>query len=130
MFEISKQIELDCGHRVPLHESKCKNLHGHRYVVEMTIWGPLVEAGAESGMVKDFGFMKKMLMDVVHDIYDHCLIMQFSDPLVKLLVNDLNLLESVSKQLTDDPTSDKSVAALQGHEDIKIILIRDRKSVV
>lgn len=123
MFEISKCIELDCGHRVPLHESKCRNLHGHRYTVEMTISGPLVEAGAESGMVKDFGFIKSILMSNVSAPFDHSLILQFSDPLVKTLIDDISELEVINREISDDPTSTWSIISIQGHEGIKINLI-------
>lgn len=122
MFEISKEIELDCGHRVPLHQSKCKNLHGHRYTVQLTISGPLVEAGAESGMVKDFGFLKEILMKVVHDPYDHKLILQFSDPLADCLCDSLNLL-AIRAGITDDVHTGTCVAEIGGFEGIRIILI-------
>lgn len=29
-FSCTRRLEFDAGHRVPLHESKCKNPHGHR----------------------------------------------------------------------------------------------------
>jgi 6-pyruvoyltetrahydropterin/6-carboxytetrahydropterin synthase len=71
MFIISKEIEFDAGHRVPLHESKCKNPHGHRYKVRATISGELITEGPESGMVRDFGNIKALLTRYVHDVYDH-----------------------------------------------------------
>src|SRR5689334_56372 len=72
-MRISRQIEFDAGHRVPNHASKCKNPHGHRYVVEATIDGDLNQTAGDSqeGMVLDFGFLKRLLMEHVHDVLDH-----------------------------------------------------------
>lgn len=86
---ISKWIEFDAGHRVPNHKSKCRNLHGHRYRVEVSIMGPVgKEAGtSDEGMVKDFGDLKEHLTRFVHDRYDHGLILYQDDPVASLLLN-------------------------------------------
>jgi 6-pyruvoyltetrahydropterin/6-carboxytetrahydropterin synthase len=75
MFTISKEIEFDAGHRVPLHESKCKNPHGHRYRVVAHVFGELITEGPESGMVRDFSIVKQLLTKHVHDRFDHGFIM-------------------------------------------------------
>lgn len=79
MFEISKEIEFDAGHRVPLHASKCKNPHGHRYRVVAYIEGELITEGPESGMVRDFSVVKQLLTERVHDVYDHGFIIHEDD---------------------------------------------------
>lgn len=71
MYVISKEIEFDAGHRVPLHESKCKNPHGHRYKVKAMVAGDLITEGPETGMVRDFSIIKELLTKRVHDVYDH-----------------------------------------------------------
>jgi 6-pyruvoyltetrahydropterin/6-carboxytetrahydropterin synthase len=76
---ISKEIEFDAGHRVPLHASKCKNPHGHRYKVTAYIEGELITEGPESGMVRDFSIVKQLLTEHVHDVYDHGFIVADSD---------------------------------------------------
>lgn len=78
-YEIDKEIEFDAGHRVPLHESKCKNPHGHRYRVVATIEGELITQGPESGMVRDFSIVKDCLTRLVHDKYDHGFIIAETD---------------------------------------------------
>jgi 6-pyruvoyltetrahydropterin/6-carboxytetrahydropterin synthase len=72
---ITKRIEFDAGHRVPLHTSKCRNPHGHRYVVELEIDGDV----PVDGMVLDYGIMKQALMARVHDRFDHSMILQNVD---------------------------------------------------
>jgi 6-pyruvoyltetrahydropterin/6-carboxytetrahydropterin synthase len=70
---VVKQIEWDMGHRVMNHESKCKNIHGHRYKVEISLEGNLIEKSGDSseGMVIDFGDIKKIATQYVHDVLDH-----------------------------------------------------------
>lgn len=78
-FSISKEIEFDAGHRVPLHASKCKNPHGHRYKVQAFVTGELITEGPESGMVRDFSIIKQLLTERVHDVYDHGFIVHDQD---------------------------------------------------
>ena len=78
-FNVSKEIEFDAGHRVPLHESKCRNPHGHRYRVVATLMGELQDKGAAAGMVLDFTDIKNALTELVHDVYDHGFIIQRTD---------------------------------------------------
>lgn len=79
MYVINKEIEFDAGHRVPLHESKCKNPHGHRYKIRAFIEGELITTGPESGMVRDFSIVKQLLTERVHDKYDHGFIVHEDD---------------------------------------------------
>ncbi len=71
MGQIMRKIEIDMGHRIPSHHSKCKNVHGHRYVIEATYEGPKIEEGPEEGMLIDFGFIKEDMMMYIHDLFDH-----------------------------------------------------------
>ena len=72
-FSVTKEVEFDMGQRVPNHKSKCANPHGHRYTVQATCRGDLVqESGAsDEGMVLDFGDIKKALVECIHDKFDH-----------------------------------------------------------
>lgn len=78
-YVIQKEIQFDAGHRVPLHESKCKNPHGHRYRVVAHVMGELITEGPESGMVRDFSIVKKLLTEEVHDRFDHGFIISTED---------------------------------------------------
>ncbi len=64
----TRKIEFDAAHRVMLHESKCKNLHGHRYVVEVTAQAPELDA---LGRVVDFGVLKDKLGGWIDEHWDH-----------------------------------------------------------
>jgi 6-pyruvoyltetrahydropterin/6-carboxytetrahydropterin synthase len=90
MYEITKEIEFDAGHRVPLHASKCKNPHGHRYRVQAGILGELITEGPESGMVRDFSIVKELLTEYAHDKYDHGFIVADHDELMLMALGELN----------------------------------------
>lgn len=79
LFTISRRIEIDAAHRVPDHGSKCFAIHGHRYVVEAVAQGPLHPTGEQKGMVMDFGFLKEIMVSVIHDQCDHGLILWEDD---------------------------------------------------
>lgn len=76
---ISKEIEFDYAHRVPKHESKCKNLHGHRGTVIAEISGDLIEDGPQTDMLLDYSYLKEILMDHIDKLCDHGIILSFSD---------------------------------------------------
>jgi len=78
-FSVSKEIEFDAGHRVPDHASKCRNPHGHRYKVRAHVVGDLQTEGSSTGMVIDFGDIKKQLTEKVHDVFDHGFIVHEED---------------------------------------------------
>ncbi len=64
----TRKLEFDAAHRVKRHESKCKNLHGHRYVVEVTAEAPELDA---LGRVVDFGVLKEKLGTWLDENWDH-----------------------------------------------------------
>jgi 6-pyruvoyltetrahydropterin/6-carboxytetrahydropterin synthase len=72
-ISITRRIEFDAGHRIPDHRSQCRNLHGHRYVLEVTVSGEVKNAPGdpENGMVIDFGALKDILRAEVADPWDH-----------------------------------------------------------
>ena len=53
-------MEFDAGHRIPNHKSSCRNLHCHRYAIEVSLSGDIIQEENESdfGMVIDFKEIK------------------------------------------------------------------------
>jgi 6-pyruvoyltetrahydropterin/6-carboxytetrahydropterin synthase len=83
MYSIQRSIEIDAGHRVPTHGSKCRSPHGHRYQIDARcVARDLPGHGEESGMVMDFGFLKEEMTSVIHDPCDHAFILDVSDELL------------------------------------------------
>lgn len=78
MPTITRRFEWDAAHRVLNHESKCKNLHGHRYSAEVTVSTPELDA---IGRVVDFGVLKSIIGKWIDDHWDHNILLNSEDPL-------------------------------------------------
>ena len=78
---ITKSIEIDMGHRVMNHASKCKNLHGHRYKIEVGVDDKLItkKGVSDEGMVIDFSALKKIMIHTIDLDYDHWFIISIED---------------------------------------------------
>jgi 6-pyruvoyltetrahydropterin/6-carboxytetrahydropterin synthase len=76
MLECTRKIEFDAAHRVVGHENKCKYLHGHRYVLEITASSFKLN---EIGMVADFGLLKTVMKEWIDTHFDHNVILNVSD---------------------------------------------------
>ena len=76
---ITAEIGIDAAHRVPLHQSKCKNGHGHRYGIFAEITGNLFTEGPQTDMVLDFGFLKKLMLEHIDARCDHGIILSNTD---------------------------------------------------
>ena len=70
MVTITRRLEFDAGHRIP---HQCRHLHGHRYALEITVVGALVEVdGApDQAMVADFSEVKAIANRIVVQPWDH-----------------------------------------------------------
>ncbi len=67
---VAKRFGFDAAHFLPNYEGKCKELHGHHWVVELAVEG---EVNEKSGMVIDFVLLKEFLK-VVETTFDHKLL--------------------------------------------------------
>ncbi|MDR2030727.1 MAG: 6-carboxytetrahydropterin synthase [Azoarcus sp.] len=70
---ITCRLEFDAGHRIPDHASQCRHLHGHRYVIEVSLGGGIIDApgSAFNGMVMDFGEVKRIAREEIVERWDH-----------------------------------------------------------
>jgi 6-pyruvoyltetrahydropterin/6-carboxytetrahydropterin synthase len=85
---VTRRLEFDAGHRIPNHESQCRNLHGHRYALEVTLSGEVIhEAGSPAnGMVMDFSEIKALAKRHLVDHWDHAFLVHEGDrPVVEFL---------------------------------------------
>ncbi|MEE2941091.1 MAG: 6-carboxytetrahydropterin synthase [Planctomycetota bacterium] len=74
---ISRRVEWDMAHRLgPRCTTKCKNLHGHRYVAVATL---AAETTTELGMVLDFGDAIRAMKGFVDERLDHACVVDEGD---------------------------------------------------
>ena len=81
---ITRRLEFDAGHRIPDHASQCRHLHGHRYAIEITLSGDIIErdGDAANGMVMDFSEVKAIARQQVVDAWDHAFLVYAGDQAV------------------------------------------------
>lgn len=83
-MHITTRLEFDAGHRIPSHKSQCRNLHGHRYAIEITLSGDIIlqEGISENGMVMDFSDVKAIARRTVVDVWDHAFLVYRGDQVI------------------------------------------------
>ena len=83
-MRITRRLEFDAGHRIPDHASQCRHLHGHRYAIEITLSGDIIDAAGQpvNGMVMDFGEVKAIAKTHVVDQWDHAFLVYRGDTAV------------------------------------------------
>src|SRR5262245_56077209 len=89
LLSITRKLEFDAGHRIPNHESKCRNVHGHRYVLECTVTGPQVSQAGDSSesMIVDFGALKEIMNQYVVNVWDHAMLVWQEDHPLRTFLN-------------------------------------------
>jgi 6-pyruvoyltetrahydropterin/6-carboxytetrahydropterin synthase len=90
-MHITTRLEFDAGHRIPDHKSQCRNLHGHRYALEITLSGDIISQKevSENGMVMDFSDVKRIARESVVDLWDHAFLVFKEDKVVLDFLNNL-----------------------------------------
>ncbi|WP_233238047.1 6-carboxytetrahydropterin synthase QueD [Bordetella sp. LUAb4] len=91
MISVTRKLEFDAGHRIPDHRSQCRNMHGHRYVLEVTLQGDVVNTpgSSDNGMLMDFSEIKAIAKKELVDRWDHAFLVYSGDQAV------LNFLQSL-----------------------------------
>jgi 6-pyruvoyltetrahydropterin/6-carboxytetrahydropterin synthase len=91
MLTITRKLEFDAGHRIPDHKSQCRNLHGHRYTLEITLVGAVIEeeGSSDNGMIMDFSDVKALAKQHLVDVWDHAFIAYEKDHAVREFLESL-----------------------------------------
>lgn len=79
-MKVVSRVEFEMAHRLHLHEGPKRQVHGHHYIVDVTIDGDVKRAGPESGTVIDRDALGLVLAQFVQR-FDHRTMLYFEDPL-------------------------------------------------
>lgn len=98
---ITRRLEFDAGHRIPSHGGQCRNLHGHRYQLEITLSGDVLhrDGASDDGMILDFGDIKALANEHLVSKWDHAFLIYQGDT---ALLNFLNTMDSHKTVVLDD----------------------------
>jgi 6-pyruvoyltetrahydropterin/6-carboxytetrahydropterin synthase len=90
---VNRRFSFEAAHQLPWHPGKCANLHGHSYLLDVTVTGDLTP----DGIVIDFADLKATVTKHVLDDYDHAHLNDFlPNPTAELIAADIanRLLEA------------------------------------
>ena len=76
VLSITRRLTFCAGHRLLGHEGHCAQLHGHNYVVEVTVSAEQLNA---IGMVTDFKVIKQRLGTWLDENWDHGFLLHEAD---------------------------------------------------
>lgn len=106
---ITRRLEFDAGHRISTHNSQCRHLHGHRYVIEISLSGNIIsdEGVPEQGMVLDFSAIKRIAKEIIVDKWDHAFLVYAGD---KPVVDFLQSIEGHKTVIFDSQPTAENLA--------------------
>ena len=83
VLRITKEFRFEGAHALPGYDGKCRNIHGHSYLMYVTVKGENLNGtdSPKEGMVVDFKQLKAIVNENIVDVLDHALIMHASSPL-------------------------------------------------
>ncbi len=90
VLRITKEFRFEGAHALMGYDGRCRNLHGHSYIMYVTIKGEPLNGSSspKEGMVIDFKLLKSIINENIIDIFDHALILR----------KDAALAEDIAKE--------------------------------
>jgi len=75
VIRVTKEFRFEMAHALWNYDGPCRNVHGHSYILYVTISGRPLDNPDEprNGMVMDFGDLKKIVKENVVERFDHSL---------------------------------------------------------
>jgi 6-pyruvoyltetrahydropterin/6-carboxytetrahydropterin synthase len=73
-LSITKKFEFHAAHHLPNHEGKCKQSHGHSFLLEISVAAKdniLLTEGPETNMIIDFSRLKEIVNREIIGYLDH-----------------------------------------------------------
>ena len=70
---VTKRFTFEACHNLPYYKGACHNLHGHSYVLEVSVSGEIIEdtSNEKCGMILDFKDLKSIVNSLIIDKVDH-----------------------------------------------------------
>ncbi|MBN1299875.1 MAG: 6-carboxytetrahydropterin synthase [Melioribacteraceae bacterium] len=84
-MRIAKEFRWEMGHRLPFHDGKCRNLHGHSYKMMVEFSGD----PDQNGMVLDYYSVKEIIAPLVDEL-DHTFMVKNDDTELIDMLRKLN----------------------------------------
>ncbi len=102
MFQVSVEETFSAGHALRGYRGKCENVHGHNYLVQITLEWPELD---QIGLLVDFTHVKRVIRELIQRL-DHQFINDL-EPFRTVNPSAENIakyfFEEVSKELQEMP---------------------------
>lgn len=81
-IRITKRFSFEAAHALWNYDGPCRNVHGHSYVLYVSVAGHPVNDpdNPKHGMVMDFSALKKIVQNEIIDKMDHALLINAHSP--------------------------------------------------
>ncbi|MBW2355235.1 MAG: 6-carboxytetrahydropterin synthase QueD [Deltaproteobacteria bacterium] len=116
MYELKIVTRFAAAHQLRMVASKCENLHGHNWKIEVCVRGKALD---QSGVVMDFGVIKAHVREIIQRL-DHCFLNELewfggqrppsSENIARFVA------EQLAEQLADAPVQVASVSAWESDD--------------
>ena len=81
VHRIAKSFAFDCAHMLRAHDGKCKNVHGHRYTMEVILESEELQSlGSSQGMILDLGDLSRIVKERIVEPFDHAFLTDITAP--------------------------------------------------
>jgi len=87
-IRITKEFRFEMAHVLWNYDGLCKNIHGHSYILCVTIIGEPAnnnDNDSNSGMVMDFSELKRIVNENIINKLDHSLVINSKMPLSQII---------------------------------------------
>ncbi len=86
VIRVTKEFRFEMAHVLNNYDGPCRNVHGHSYILYVTVAGTPVNDPQSSsyGMVIDFGELKQVVRNEIIEKYDHAIVVSGEMPEEKL----------------------------------------------
>ncbi len=73
VVRVTKEFRFEMAHLLANYDGLCKNIHGHSYILYITVKGKIIDdkKNPKLGMVIDFGDLKRIVKQEIVDKLDH-----------------------------------------------------------
>ncbi len=78
MLTVTSRHKISAAHRLYDYNGKCEHLHGHNYLIEITLAADHTDS---LGMIMDFSKIKSCLLAELDKLWDHRTLLFDQDPL-------------------------------------------------
>lgn len=95
-IRVTKEFRFEMAHALYGYDGPCKNIHGHSYMLSITVIGETINKPQhpKNGMVLDFSELKKVVQGEIIAKLDHALVLNADSP-HKDFAHDSKLFEKI-----------------------------------